>query len=147
MRTRKVIGVVVTAVGVTAGGITQGSDWQPDRLRFAVVLAGYVVAVVGLAIWNRPPTARELDVEAERSTWPGWRQAVLPVGAAALVTQLVLRVFGADRHHLIAAQIATATVVIVCLGIGAVSYLRRSWSRVRDGASGADSGQPGVTSQ
>ena len=66
----------------TVAFIAHGSGWQPDRLRAGVVLTGYVVGLAGLVVWHPEPTARELyrehDGKAERSTWPGWRQAVAP---------------------------------------------------------------------
>lgn len=133
---RRAIGALVTAAGPATAGITQASDWPSDRLRLGVIVAGLVVGLVGLLIWNPEPTAHERYLEAERSTWPAWRQAVAPVGVAAFVLQIALRMFGADRHHLVDAQIATASVLVLCLGIGVASYVRRFLTSARQSDSG-----------
>jgi hypothetical protein len=144
MSTRKVTGATLATMGIVFGGITQGSDWHPDRLRFAVILAAYLTAIIGFAVWDPSPTAQELYVEAERSTWPGWRQAIAPIGALAFLAQLILKLFGADHHHLVAAQISTASVLAVCVGIGTASFLRRAWRQWREGGSGTNRYPPGT---
>jgi hypothetical protein len=133
---RRAIGALVTAAGVATAGITQASDWQPDRLRLGVMVAGLAMGLVGLLIWNPEPTAHERYLEAQRSTWPAWRQAVAPAGAAAFVLQIALRMLGADRHHLVDAQIATVSVLVLCLGIGVASYVRRFVTAARQSDSG-----------